>query len=152
MLRPHVCVVCEKVITSMESIPSLISLFRKITLTIPADAPEIPGNAVAPKEWAVFSSWDPELGDEHREYFLCTQVLYPDGSPFGEIARARINVQPNSRANVTVQMVGFPIGQTGDYKVKTWVEENQETVLGPIELKIEVEVIRGQQLSSATPN
>jgi len=114
-------------------------------VTIPADAPEVPKNAVIPREWAVFSSWDTEPGDELREYFLCTQILYPDQTPFGEINKIRINIERNKRAQVNVQMLAFPIGQTGSYTVKTSVEENQRTVFSPIEFKIELEIVKQKQ-------
>ncbi len=87
MLRPHVCVVCEKVIFSRELVASLIGLFTKIVITLPPEAPEVPPNALTAKEWAVFSSWETEPGDELKEYFLCTQTLYPDKTPLGEVAK-----------------------------------------------------------------
>lgn len=143
MLRPHVCVACEKVIFSQDSLtPSLISLFSKITIIALADAPEIPKNGVAPKEWAVFSSWETEPGDELRDYFLCTHILYPDDTPFGEVTKHRIHIERNKRAQINSQIMAFPIGQTGLYTVKTWIEENERVVFGPIELKIELEIVR----------
>lgn len=145
MLKPYVCVVCEKVIFGQDSVPSLINLFTKITATIPVDAPEIPKNAVAPKEWCVFSSWDAEPGDELREYFICTHVLYPDQTPFGEISKNKLNIELGKRAQFNVQMLGFPMGQAGVYTVKTWIEENQRTVVGPLELKIELVISRQGQ-------
>jgi hypothetical protein len=39
-------------------------------------------------------------------------------------------------------MQGFPIGQTGSYTVRARVEEKEQRVVGPIEFKIELEVIR----------
>jgi hypothetical protein len=138
MLKPYVCVACEKVIIAkQDEVASLISLFSKIILTVPVGT-EIPRNAVAPKEWAVFSIWDPEPGDERRNYFLCTQILYPDESQFGEMSRSRFNVEVNKRAQMNIQVQGFPIGQAGEYKIRTWIEENEKRVSEPIQFGIEV--------------
>jgi hypothetical protein len=140
MLKPVLCVVCEKVIYSQDGVASLINLFHKVVVA--ATNQEIPANAVAPKEWAVFSTWDTDPGDELKEYFVCVQVFYPDQSPFGEVGRAKVPIERGKGAQMNVQMLGFPVGQAGRYTVKTWVEENRHTVINPIELKIEVEIRR----------
>ncbi len=87
----------------------MIALFSKIVATVPVGSPEIPANAVIPKEWAIFSSWDSEPSDA-KEYVLCTQILYPDKSQFGEIGRVPVLVQPSLRAQTVVVVKGFPIG------------------------------------------
>lgn len=137
MLKPYVCVACEKIILAQDGVASLIALFNKIILTVPAGT-EIPRNAVTPKDWAVFSIWDPEPGDELRTYFLCTQILYPDGTQFAEIAKVKFNIEPSKRAQMNVQIQGFPIGQAGEYKIHTWIEENNKKISDPIQFGIEV--------------
>ncbi|MGB2671483.1 MAG: hypothetical protein WA621_16500 [Candidatus Acidiferrum sp.] len=142
MLKPYVCVACEKVIIAKEGdVPSLIGLMSKIVLTVPAEL-EIPRDAVAPKEWFVFSIWDGEPGDEQREYMLCTQVVYPDQTQFARILKLRIPVETRKRSQMLVQLQGFPIGQVGLLTVRTWVEEKEQQVIGPIEFKIELEINR----------
>jgi hypothetical protein len=153
MLKPYVCVACEKVITdqpiegdpSSQGVPSLISLFNKLILQVPADLPEIPKNAVAPRDWAIYSAWDNEPGDELKKYFLCTQIIYPDKSPFGQITRMLINVQPKRRSQMIARVQGFPLGQTGFYTVRTWLEENSQMVGSPIEFMIELEIKKQAQ-------
>jgi len=145
MLRPYVCVACEKVILAQDGVASLVSLFSKIVINLRADAPEIPTNALAPKEWVVFSAWDLELGDELREYFLSTQLSYPDGAPFGEVGRVRMNLEAGRRLQMVSQFLAFPIGETGLYTVGTWIEENNRRVVGPIEFRIELEIVRQRQ-------
>lgn len=148
MLKPYVCVACEKVILEQppegsppgtSGVATLVSLFSKMIISVPAGT-EIPPNAVAPKEWAVFSLWDVEPGDEHRNYILCTQVSFPDKSQFGELNKSPINVKPNTRSQMTIRIPGFPVGRPGPHIVSTWVEENGQKVCGPIEFKIEFEV------------
>ncbi len=149
MLRPYLCVACEKVILAADGMASLIGLFSKIIITAPGET-EIPKNAVAPREWAVFSAWDTDPGDELKEYTFCTQMIYPDQSQFGEIAKTKMKIELNKRSQVYVQIIGFPIGQVGQYTVRTWVEENQQRVFGPIEFKIELEMTKQEQLQKAT--
>ena len=144
MLRPYVCVACEKVILSETGVASLISLFTKIIVMVAGDT-EIPKNAVAPKEWAVFSAWDTDPGDELKEYTFCTQIIYPDQSQFGEVSKIGVKIELNKRSQVYVQAPGFPIGQVGQYTVRSWIEENQQRAFGPIEFKIELEVTRQAQ-------
>jgi|SRR5712692_3373406 len=147
MLKPYACVACEKVIIAADSVPSLIGLFSKIISSVPAET-EIPKNAVVPKEWAVFSIFDADPGDELKEYTHFVQILYPDGSQFAEISKHKMNIELNKRAQVVVQVLGFPIGQIGKYTVRVWVEENQQKVVGPIEFKIELEITRQAQKAS----
>lgn len=143
MLTPSICTICEKIIFNTERVPSLINIFSKITLTLPEQ--EIPRNSVVPKEWAVFSSWRVEPGDETRDYFLCTQVRYPDRTPFGETNRIKIVIEPERQAQIAVQMLAFPIAQPGFYTASVWIEENQAVVVDPIELRVELEIIRREQ-------
>jgi hypothetical protein len=141
MLRPYVYLACEKVIMGTDGVASLIALFSKINVVIAAGV-EIPANAAAPKEWAVFSQWDPEPGDEHREYFLCMELLYPDKSRFSEIQRTKVPVERNKRSQVIMQVNGFPIGQSGEYTVRSWIEEKQQRVFGPLEFGLGLDIVR----------
>jgi hypothetical protein len=141
MLKPYVCVACEKVLITPDGVASLISLFSKIIASVPAEV-EIPKNGVVPREWAVFSAWDIDPGDELKEHFICTQILYPDQTQFGEIHRVKMNVEKGKRSQVAAQMNGFPIGQEGFHTVRVWIEEKQQRVVGPIEFKIQLEIIR----------
>jgi hypothetical protein len=146
MLKANVCVICEKVIFSREDIASLINLFGKVILTV-TEPNTIPRDALFPREWALYSAWDPELGDEKREYVLCIQFLYPDGTQYGEISKARIPIEFNKRAQMNVQFGGFPVGKPGTCRVVTWVEENEKQVVEPITNKIEVEVNAVQNIA-----
>jgi hypothetical protein len=160
MLKPYICVVCEKVILEQPpegipagatGVPSLISLFNKIIAVTTGNAQgvpqEIPPNTVVPKEWCVFSSWDAEPGDEYRRYVVRTQILYPDNAPFGLTATSPLAIERDRRSQNIVRILGFPIGQIGKYTIRTWVEENGQMVLEPIDIKVEVEVHRQPQLT-----
>src|SRR5215472_2286450 len=151
MLKPYVCVACEKVILTKDNVASLITLFNKIVLTVPAGV-EIPKNAVSPYQWAVFSIWDTESGDELKPYVLCTQILYPDGTQFAEIVKQDLVIEPAKRAQMVAQFIGFPIGQVGDYTVLTWIELEGNKVFGPINFKLGVEVIRQEPSPAKVEN
>lgn len=140
MLKPYVCVACERVIIAKDNVASLIALFSKIILNPPAGT-EIPKNAVSPTQWAVFSIWDIEPGDEHRQYVLCTQVLYPDKTQFADTVKQNMVIEREKRSQMVVQFLGFPIGQIGEYTVLTWLEEGGHKVFGPIDFKLGVELV-----------
>lgn len=147
MFKPYVCVACEKVIYAQPAgVASLISLFNKIAINAPPQAPPIPRDAVAPKEWAVFSIWDFEPNDFKQDNFVCTQIFYPDQTQFGEVSRGKMNAEPGkARVQIAVQLQAFPIGQVGAYTVRTWIEDNdQKIIFEPIEFKIELEINRLQ--------
>jgi hypothetical protein len=141
MIKPYVCVACEKVILAKDDVASLINLFSRLILTVPTAA-EIPPEAVIPRDWAVFSIWETEPGDELKDYMLCTQLLYPDKTQFADTAKAKFKIEPQKRAQMNLQYQAFPIGQVGEYIVRTWVEENQRQVYGPIEFGIGLEIHR----------
>lgn len=135
---------CEKVILTADNVASLISLFNKIAVVVQNET-ELPKNAITPKEWAVFSIWDTEPGDELKDYTFCNQMFYPDQTQFGEVHRVKMKIELNKRSQVNLQIAGFPIGQMGRYTVRTWIEENQRVVVDPIEFKIELEITRRNQ-------
>jgi hypothetical protein len=139
MLTPYIFVACEKAIIGKDDVASLIGLFTKIRLNI-ITGTDIPKDAAAPKEWAIFSQWHVEPGDENKEYMLGTQILYPDKTQFSDIPKNRILVEAKKSSQVIIQVNGFPVGQEGPYTIRTWVEENKQIVLGPLEFEIEVEI------------
>jgi hypothetical protein len=148
MFKPYICVACERVILEKpsdfdspdsEGVASLIGLFSKM-IAIKADDQVIPANAVIPKEWAIFSAWDIESGDAGKKCNICTQIRYPDGSPFGETSKIPLKLEMHKRSQNVVKIVGFPVGQIGLYSVQTWIEENDVRVSEPVEFKIEFEI------------
>jgi hypothetical protein len=156
MLRPYICVACEKVIIDQPLDPqlghpppasgtaSLISLFSKMLVEVPFGT-EIPKNAVGPKDWVIFSAWDVEKEDEKRSYSLCTSILYPDGTQFGAISKVHVPIIWGQRSQMMVRIVGFPLGQPGFHTVRTWIEENEKVVHSPIEFKIELQIVYKHQ-------
>lgn len=163
MLTPSICAICEKVIFDQQvGLPrspgppqvgpaSLIGLFSKIYISIPPGGPEIPANAVTPREWAIYSAWDPEPGDEERNYFFCGQIFYPNGEAYGSQVRIPINVISGQRSQALVRVAGFPIGQIGTYCVRVWLEEDAKKVGNPIDLKVELAIASQESLKPPEP-
>jgi hypothetical protein len=160
MPKPYICVACDKVIVEQPlpgappggEVVSLISLFNKVVAVIQGgdiSQIKIPTNAVYPKEWAIYSSWDVEPGDEKRNYMICTQMYYPDHSPFGPVSKNALKMKENERAQNILRIMGFPIGQRGMYTIETWLEENEKKVFGPIEFKVGLEIKNPESLQQA---
>ncbi len=144
MLKPLVCLACEKVIISKDEIASLIGLFSKFVVTVPAGA-EIPHDAVAPKDWAIYSNWDTEPGDETKAYTLCTKIVYPDKTQFGNVVKQKLPIEAGKRVQNYLNMIGFPIGQPGEHVVSTWIELNDQMVLGPFEIGVGLIVLKQEE-------
>jgi hypothetical protein len=142
MPKLYVFAACEKVILDQASVPSLIALFTKLKLLLPGQLEDVPENAVAPKEWAVFASWDRVPSDEGKIFNQCLQVLYPDGKVFFENRDVKFTIKLGERQHNAVRIVGFPIGQKGDYTIRMWLEENGSVVVEPVEIRLEVEIER----------
>jgi hypothetical protein len=137
MLKPHLFLVCEKVIVDKNEMPSLIGVFNKMTTAVSGD---VPSNAVAPKEWCIFTSWVSEPSDAGRHYTQIYRILYPNGEQFGDDARIELQVVPGKRHSQTIaSSQGLPIGQSGLYTVESWVEENGKKIGSNISLQFEVE-------------
>jgi hypothetical protein len=128
-------VICEKVILDQNIIASLISLFTQVNVDAPA---EVPPNAVIPKEWAVFVSWDWEPTDAGREYLNRIQILHPDGTVFVEMPNSTFTMQPGRKQQINAPVVGIPIGQQGRCGVRLWLEHGGVVVVEPRTIYLDV--------------
>jgi hypothetical protein len=132
---------CEKVLQDPESGHSLIAVFHEIKIQISQDAPEIPGNALIPKEWAVFSKFELKPDEEGKEYSLKMEVFWPDGTLLVGNQVAAAQPTKNGMAFV-IKMQGFPIGQPGVIRMNQTLTTNGKPVYGPTELTARVVVER----------
>jgi len=138
MLRPYIFIVCEKVLVDKNDVASLIGLFNKFTITVSG---EVPSNAVAPKEWSIFTSWHVEPSDLEKNYVQVFRISYPNGEQFGELGRIVLQVSPGkSHAQTVANSQGLPIGQNGPYTVESWLQENDKKIGESISMEFEVEV------------
>src|SRR5580658_4311836 len=107
--------VCEKVIIDDAGMASLICLFQRVAVTIQGDAPS---NAVAPKEWAVFTSWSWEDGDEGKEFDQLLQVFGPNNILFTEVRSKAVMPADKKILQFKMPLLGLPVGQPGHCTVR----------------------------------
>ena len=105
--------------------PSLIVLFQNLA-TESQDGQEIPRNAIAPKEWALFTRWKFEEADKGKTFIQIVQINWPDGSEF---KRSDVPFATTDLIHqVTMNIIGFPIGQEGRIQLKLWLESDSHRV------------------------
>jgi hypothetical protein len=116
---------CEKVIIDRAGIPSLVSILQNVNVPV-AKGQSVPANAVAPKEWFVFTHWLGAPEEMGQEFAQRTQIVLPDGRPFGDPKGALTSFKLERLEQRIVQnivaLVGFPIGIPGRLAVRVWVE------------------------------
>jgi hypothetical protein len=134
----HMFVACEKVIVDDSGVVSLICLFNGLSVAALSGGGEFPSNAVAPKEWAVFSSWDWDPADEGKDYVQVIQILYPDGKSFIDRQETKFRMNPGTKHQIKAPILGFPVGQTGMYMVRMWLEDAGRVIVTPRPIRIEV--------------
>ena len=151
MPKLYAFVTCEKVITDSEGFSSLIALFNELTVFISEGSPSPPANAVAAREWAIFTSWEGEPADDGKEFRQIFQLLYPDGTPFGQEMAFLFTVHADKRYNqVIAKSMGFPIGQPGKYLIQMRLEQDGSTVFGPEAIRMDVKYSAPAQVSQAS--
>ncbi len=141
MPKLYVFAVCDKVILDANGTASLISLFNEVHAVL-ASGTEIPPNAVAPKEWAIFVSWKQEPEDAGKEYEQILQIINPDESVFQQTGIKFTFARDKTHHQNTGQVVGFPVGREGTYTVKMWLEHNKVTVFEPLTISLRVKHVR----------
>ncbi|HTQ95794.1 MAG TPA: hypothetical protein VMH89_03260 [Candidatus Acidoferrum sp.] len=141
MPRLALITVCDRVIIDEVGVASLIGLFNRIMPVIPPGV-EVPSNAIAPKEWALFAIWEYEPGDENREFTMTYAVRFPDGSMFNE-SQVNFRLDQNRNQQIRVPFVGFPIGQLGLYQVHIRLLAGDVIIQEPRPLTIELQIQQG---------
>ena len=128
---------CEKIIIDDNSNPSLIMLLHAVTVTPSAPtAKDIPKNAVTPREWAIYASWEREEGDENKSYAQWLQILWPDGNEFERQALPFTFTKRYQQNRINIK--GFPIGQPGLLTVNLWLESEGAKVTEVYSRTIEI--------------
>src|ERR1039458_6396967 len=107
---------CEKVIQDVQSGNSLISVFHGIKIKLPPVDAGLPSDAVAPKDWAIFSKWGLLPEEEGRNYTSFVEVFWPDGRLLASQRLEAAQPTKHGMAFIT-NLRGFPVGQNGNIKV-----------------------------------
>lgn len=137
---PHLSIfaACEKVIIDQAGVASLIALFGKITISLPLEAPEMPPNAVAPREWTIYSLWEWGPEDEGKRFSQHLEISWPNGTVLLE-KRDEIVRAPDRRSTQIVSPIaGFPVGEQGMISVHLRLERDETPVLEAAPIRIEV--------------
>lgn len=117
---------CEKIIIDDQGNATLIVIMQNVSVSV-SEGSELPRDAVTPKEWAVFTLWQPMPEDAGQKFVQVLQALMPDRSEFkrGELS---FEMQENKTQQNRINIVGFPIGQPGQITVNMWLEVDSEQV------------------------
>jgi hypothetical protein len=137
-MRQMILTPCERVIQDPKSGPSLISTFQNMGIVVPVD-PELPSNAVIPKEWTVFAMWLLEAEEQGKSFTLKVAIYWPDGELFTERSVDLIATHPDWM-NFIATLNGFPVGQSGKVRISVSAECEGKVVSGPLDTFIAVTV------------
>jgi hypothetical protein len=139
---PHLSslIVCEKIIQDQLGKPTLIALFQKISAMVP-DGQEMPKEAIAATNWAVFSEWFFTVDELSKTFDQVFEVLLPDGSPSVIKGRATIKqLSPLGQGTrVFVNITGIPIFQAGVLIANVWLECGSDRVTDTFSYPIQIE-------------
>jgi hypothetical protein len=113
---------CEKVVIDAHGVPSLISLFSQFNVNIPAGT-TFAENALAAKEWAMFSLWECSPEEADREFTQVFEITTPAGELFSPPQIIKFRPQHGSlRQNVIANATAVPIGHAGRVTVTSRLE------------------------------
>jgi len=142
MLRLLTFVVCDAVVIDKQESPSIIHIWQKVTVEPFGESPgtALAADALSPQFWNVLAIWDHDIEDVGKEYKQKIQVIMPDGSTNVTVKADLPFIVKDDFAVNYIRIIGFPVGQIGTLKVKTWVESpNGDTIHGPVFYPIKVE-------------
>jgi hypothetical protein len=132
---------CEKIIIDKNGAHSLITIMSNTDINFAAPPgqtlpDEIPTNAVFPREWWVFSMWQPSDDEVGKTFEQVFEVYWPNGEKFGE---SKIEFTSDEKVQYnSLLMAGFPVGQIGNVRVVTWIEKQGSRITEPIDYCLRV--------------
>jgi hypothetical protein len=126
---------CQLALQDPVSGHSLIGVFHEIKIQVSEDAPEVPRNAMVPREWAVFSKFALAPEEEGRDYSLLTEVFWPDGTPLASLTVEAAQPTKNGLSFIA-RLQAFPMGQPGIVRIRTSLRSGENLVWGPTDLEI----------------
>ncbi len=119
----------EKCLITKEGAASLITILQRVDVRVQAskDPQVLPGNAVAPLNWCVYSLWRQEAEDKGAEFSKVVQIFWPDKAEFlKRSVQFRFTEEKNH--NVLINLSGFPAGQEGSVTVNMWLERESQRI------------------------
>jgi hypothetical protein len=148
-------VACEKVIVDKGGAHTLIEIMSgaDIAATPPANNPaaELPSNALAPKQWWIFSMWEPNDDDVGKDFEQVYTVYWPNGDKLVDGARASFKMTDRVQY-MSFYVFGLPVGQQGKVKISTWVEKAGNRITDPFDYFITIRHIPQNQYPPDIPH
>lgn len=116
--------VCRNAIIDRDGSVSMISLVNNFTVQVLAEQ-VIALDANSPLEWAVVTAWLRHREDEGKSYEQRNLLVAPDeSSTEHNVATFKFDLAADSRILTGVTKgFGFPIGKTGEVKLKVELRE-----------------------------
>ena len=134
MLTPLVFAVCEKVILDKSENPTLIVLLNEVHVAPQPEGVTLPSDAIAPKEWAVFTLWNVEPVDFGEKYVQHLLIAHENGTIFQDRS-TDLNIKPHTKLSTAVaNIVGMPIGKQGKIVATVWIEGQDKKYTYPIHI------------------
>jgi hypothetical protein len=127
-MTPVALLTAEKILNDPKAGGSLIGIFYELSLAFPGGEPP-PKNAVIPRDWVLYSAWKLDESDTSGiSYTLRTEVYWPDGQLFvsSGLPADPANIKDYAIFHLAIQ--GLPIGQEGDLRIVTWLEQDEKVV------------------------
>lgn len=137
-MNPIVFCACEKIIIDRTTGGhSLIGIMISAEARFAGTPPALPPNAVVPNMWFVYAMWETSTEDIDRPCEQVLEVDWPNGERF---IHNRLSFTPDKTLRVqnSVGMVGFPLGQNGDLRIRAWIEREGESVSSVAEYQVSV--------------
>jgi len=137
---PHLSIfaACEKVIIDQAGVASLITLFGKITISLPPEALEMPPNAVTPREWTIYSLWEWDPEDQGKRFSQHLEIRWPNGTVLVEKRDELVRVADRRSTQIVSPIAGFPIGEPGMISIHLRLEQDETPVFEAAPIHIEV--------------
>jgi|SRR5579863_5717515 len=132
---------CEKVIVDQNNTASLISVLEEVKVQIVGGAPPVP-NTIVPMQWSIVSLWEQSSAwDMGRTFEQRTALVSAAGAHLAESIGTFVFEKPRHR--IITQILGMPLTEPGQHKVKIWIRDKadppkewKETASFPITIEL----------------
>jgi hypothetical protein len=146
-------VACDKVIIDKAGAHSLIEVMSgaDIVITPPPGlaTAELPPNTLSPKQWSIFSMWEPSANEFGKEFEQVYVLHWPNGD---KLLDAKVKFKTDDRVHYTsYSILGFPVGQQGKVKISTWIEKDGSRITDAFDYFITIRHIAQDTYPEGTP-
>ncbi len=136
---------CEKVIIDKDGAHSLINVMQSAAVVLQQQQPNqspvnmpVPNNAIMNMTWWIFSVWKPAIEDVGRSFEQVYQLYLPAGEKFAE-HRLPFTQKDDRMQQTTFYYLGFPVGQEGELKIRSWLDSEGQRVSDIMETSVRID-------------